>query len=354
MEQKKKIEYIDALRGFTMILVVINHIIILSAETSSYINQILQTFRMPLFFFISGYIAFKANKIHDIKSYTHTILNKCKVQIIPTLVFGLLYTYATLNENFNGFIMHNSKYGYWFTISLLEMFIMYYTIKLIQKSSFAKKIRGGETFVLICPAAILWTSRYILVNIPIYTYVSSILCLEQTFLYFPFFIFGVIISSHSTQVNNIIDKTKYCLSFIIVAFAALTLFNEHFTNNPNFYTNVQYLPIGGFVKLALGALGIIITFTFFRRYQNIFTKQTRIGYSLQYIGQRTLDIYLLHYFFLPDLSKFKYFFGTETNIIGFFVCIGLSLIIISASLIISNIIRTSPILAHYLFGVKME
>lgn len=54
-----RIEYIDALRGFTMILVVFSHIIEFcynwSSEVFSY-NDIFILFRISLFFFISGFI----------------------------------------------------------------------------------------------------------------------------------------------------------------------------------------------------------------------------------------------------------------------------------------------------------
>lgn len=58
----QRIGYIDALRGFTMLLVVFSHI-----ETFCYnipfnesiLSSLFITFRMPMFFFISGYIAYK-------------------------------------------------------------------------------------------------------------------------------------------------------------------------------------------------------------------------------------------------------------------------------------------------------
>ena len=55
----KRLEYIDALRGFTMILVVFAHIINYGyhitdakAETMDTFNNLFIRFRMPLFFFI--------------------------------------------------------------------------------------------------------------------------------------------------------------------------------------------------------------------------------------------------------------------------------------------------------------
>ena len=59
----KRIGYIDALRGFTMLLVVFAHVELFCLDIhmeESLIGSIFITFRMPMFFFISGFIAYKA------------------------------------------------------------------------------------------------------------------------------------------------------------------------------------------------------------------------------------------------------------------------------------------------------
>ncbi len=79
-----------------------------------------------------------------------------------------------------------------------------------------------------------------------------------------------------------------------------------------------------------------------------------IGRILQYIGKRTLDVYLLHYFFLPrNLDIVGDFFFTNSNpSIEFFCSFLLAIIVVGLCLVVSNVIRTSDTLAHWLFGVK--
>lgn len=60
----KRIEYIDAMRGFTIFLVVMTHVTIFGlgfygSDTFSY-REIAESFYMPLFFFISGFVLYKA------------------------------------------------------------------------------------------------------------------------------------------------------------------------------------------------------------------------------------------------------------------------------------------------------
>ena len=56
-----RIEWLDAMRGFTMILVVAYHVAqfgFVENEKSSAALPFLVLFRMPLFFFVSGFLAY--------------------------------------------------------------------------------------------------------------------------------------------------------------------------------------------------------------------------------------------------------------------------------------------------------
>ena len=74
---------------------------------------------------------------------------------------------------------------------------------------------------------------------------------------------------------------------------------------------------------------------------------------LKYVGTRTLDIYLLHYFFLPRflMAYAPQLQAYDSRLIEFVVIMVISLIILVLCLITSYIIRLSPFLGHYLFGV---
>jgi len=88
----KRIEYIDALRGLTMILVVFSHVELscMGITTPTYLNEVLMSFRMPLFFFISGYIAYKESLAWDWGMWRTMSRKKLVVQLVPTLILGLL------------------------------------------------------------------------------------------------------------------------------------------------------------------------------------------------------------------------------------------------------------------------
>ena len=105
-----------------------------------------------------------------------------------------------------------------------------------------------------------------------------------------------------------------------------------------------------------GLLSIIIIFTFFRKYEKSFQSETKVGYVMQYVGKRTLDIYMIHYFILPLNLKAlgDYFVNNVNPILEFFITTILVMLVITASIVIGNIIRLSPLLSHYLLGSKKK
>ena len=126
MEQipKNRIGYIDALRGMAMILVVYFHIAAYGFESYEIgYNDIIERFRMPTFFFISGWLFYKAGRIWDGQTITGMIREKFMVQIIPTVVFMLLYLVMFNLSDVSSF--GSDKKGYWFTVVLFEYFVIY-------------------------------------------------------------------------------------------------------------------------------------------------------------------------------------------------------------------------------------
>lgn len=358
----KRIEYIDALRGFTMILVVFSHLFIPGTTT---INKLFITFRMPLFFFISGYIAYKANENWNWTTYIRKIGNKFRIQLIPTLVFGLTFSYLIRDHNIQIFITDVSKDGYWFTIVLLEMFFLYFTCNLI----FNKLRSGGgvwhKNLWLYAFAILLYGLPYICnsLNINIYNQVTNIISLSLLCQYFQFFVLGLLVRQFQNQAHEIIDN-KYVSASIIILFAILygwLQIDDQYINNSTgvLHKLLLLIDIGG--SWLVRYLGLIIVYAFFRKYQDSFTHTKPLGSTLQYIGRYTLDIYVLHYFFLPNIAPIKefilntYHYWNSPNIVfELFFGLGISLMVIAVCLVVSKILRTSDLLGHYLFGAKIK
>ena len=104
-----------------------------------------------------------------------------------------------------------------------------------------------------------------------------------------------------------------------------------------------------------GIMGMWMVFTCFRL-SDSWLKKRHLSQPLQYVGTRTLDIYLLHYFFLPRflISYADRLKALDSQFIEFVIIMGVALVVLAITLLASYLIRLSPFLGHYLFGVKYE
>lgn len=352
MEQKKRIEYIDALRGFTMILVVYQHLETYGCHMpETIICRLFMNFRLPLFFFISGYLAYKASQQWDAKSLYNNILKKAKIQLIPTLIFGLIYTYFVANATFTTFVKSPSKLGYWFTLVLLCFFIIYYIISYIyNKFSKTRSLNMGVVITLCVVSIALYCAKLIFRFTPSLNTLYDTLSLYYVFTFFPFFAFGIIAKIYNKEFNKLFNHSLYS-AIIIILFITIFIFRTVDGLIPHSINTI----IDPLLMILNGIFGITIVYNFFRKYQTSFSQQTRLGKTLQYIGHRTFDIYLLHFILIPDLTPFaQYLNSSSTTVVGLFMGIIIALMVIAVCLVISNTIRLSPILAHYLFGAKKQ
>ena len=89
--ETERIQYIDRLKGFAMLLVVMGHIyFFLYGRSESICYKLISSFHMPLFMFLSGYVAYK-KKNHYSCLY---LVKKVWMFMMPMFVFGLCFTYS--------------------------------------------------------------------------------------------------------------------------------------------------------------------------------------------------------------------------------------------------------------------
>ena len=101
-----------------------------------------------------------------------------------------------------------------------------------------------------------------------------------------------------------------------------------------------------------GITGMWLVFTCFRLF-GTWLKRIYLSRPLQYVGTRTLDIYLLHYFFVPNLHGLAPLL--EGNVLLQVVTpLVLAMCIVALCMVVSEIIRSSDFLAYYLLGVKKK
>ena len=356
--RKPRLGWLDALRGFTMLLVVTNHVALKSFGMQIRWSAALQfflLFRMPLFFFISGFLAYKASRVWNARTLGELSLKKLRVQIIPTVVFFLLFLAMIPTTPFVPSLMEalasSMKAGYWFTLVLLYMLLTFYVFSYVEAKlkSFHFPLSSFLLPLLFIVSLCFFETCYL----PRYyswalghkgppneflNYTS----LVEMFRYFPFFLFGSIVHRYWEQAQRLMDSRWF---FPVVTGLAIicTLDVIKWHTLRMAWTSLPH-------TLAMFLL-LSMVFMFFRHYHEFF-EETRFGHGLQFIGRRTLDIYLLHYFFLPKLPMVGLFFFTNRYnfVLETTAALAVALVVVAFCVITSQLLRVSPFLKKNLFG----
>ena len=352
-KMSKRIGYIDGMRGFTMILVVYSHICTFCLGDSNIaFNDVLFLFRLPCFFFISGWLFYGVGREWTGQEATNVMKKKFMVQIVPTLIFLFLLSPPPAYFHQFGAV----KGGYWFTFALFVFFILYIISILPLRLCQGKK---ADIIMLLVAFVISMTAYWYDIN---YYRLSYMLTWQKdilgflsfiTWRYYLFFCLGTLARKYFPQFLKITGN-GIVMAVITLVFFAISQIPQ------------SDIFIREYFKFSVGGImGMTIIFALFRY---LYTSSLlSIGHPtsaiihptsafLKFVGTRTLDIYLLHYFFLPRflLSNVTDVIPSIPSLLLPVVILLVSLAVVAFCLATSYIIRLSPFLGHYLFGVKYE
>lgn len=356
----KRIGFIDAMRGMTMFLVVVAHVMTfglgINAE-KSVLGSILITFRMPTFFLISGFVAYKSLDHWTTRYYLNTLWKKILILVIPTSIF-FSTLYITKGQNPITQFFTNGFVEYWFMLVLLEIFLIYLTINF-----FCKQLQLNEKCANIIFLLIILVGWYLYFNKFVYinTGLRRILSVGKLVTYFQYFILGVLTRKFWAQINSFLQQDWIkTLSICLFTVAMIIIWKIDWTQTNTLYYKIIH-------DVVVRYLGLVVFFMIFMNSSHYFDygmtkneKEQIFSKILKFIGERTMDIYLIHYFFLPRSGAYKefsnmmfYFFECNNNIVlETLVVVVLSSLIIAITLGVSYMLRQSKFLAHYLFGAK--
>lgn len=347
LQQTQRLGYIDALRGFTMILVVVAHVALhgLGVDTASpdTVHYYLQQFRMPLFFFVSGFVFYKSGFLWDWSGVRAFLSKKFVVQILSPSLFFLCFMYCN-GYAFLGSVIGSNKLGYWFTFTLFAFFLLYVAMRKL-----FEWIGLGESTMLLLMLAV----GYVLYHAAPYVYANRYALFSSLSFwagvfgigkmkFFLFFVVGVCVKRHFGRFEQFLDNS---LLVPVAVFLFLAV---------NVFVDVDRFGsfLGDSARLLLALCGIVAVFALFRRHRVLFDGGGRLSLLLRFIGRRTLDIYLLHYFFiLPGLREIVPSSCMNSMPLSeFALSFVIAAVIIAACVAVSSFFRLSPALGHFLFG----
>lgn len=294
---KKRIEYIDAIKGFGILLVMFNHCGLYNES----ISPIISAGYMPWFFILSG-ITFKN------KGTKNNIQLKCKRLLIPYFFYGIILSFIPLAEWSNNLlgILYSRyclypnlshtflpKYGspLWF---LTAMFISYILFFLYIRISQKKK----QIYLIILYIIIAYLCTYLPILLP--------WSIDTAFIGAIFIILG-----YRFQPFFLSEKTNLMKLLIsICLIIPITIFNGNTNMSIRYYGNSNHI-YSLYFFLIIGIISFIILREIFIR-----IKSTIVTKILSVIGIQTLRLMCIHLIFIYTFNHiFKTFIQANDSII---------------------------------------
>lgn len=329
-KMKSRNEYIDITKGIAIFLVVWGHVLKYTLPTGNDIYNLIYSFHMPVFFCISGYFV---NNTFQRETTMTFFLIKSYAILLPFIVWGTLYAcYSHLPVT--SLFLDKYNLGYWFLITL---YILYILFLIIGKIFSCFKLNNIITEYLLF--GLLYVLIYLIERneIQVDETIKQLFCIHYICKYYPFFIAGYFINKYKNKFNNIIKaNSTFSTSFLL--FIICFIIKEYYWDSSMFI-------------LICGMAGSYCCIYIIKNYN----RSIPLHNSLLYIGSRSLNIYVIHYFFLNlDLTSINaVIFKNDTNLT---LCILLTIIItigiILLSLTINSILTISNILNFILFGKR--
>lgn len=325
-------EWLDAMRGLAMLMVIYSHQVI--GSPLDYTCVTVEAFRfimLEMFFLISGFLCVTSSMPIIIK------VRKLSLRLLlPTVVIYLVHAWI-YGDSLD--IFAKMKNGFWFLPTLFMVEVAGYILfRGIKRCSLIRKV--SFIFLIIIADKILTSVafRYGMFNTPwANAFQLSFFCV-----YLIPFLIGALIRYVHRYVFFYVDNHIFVFGIIILLFLSLI-----------FYNQPLFQPF-------LASLAAFVILLFMRNMRGYFQKDHRIGSFLILCGKNTLGLYLLHYFVLSEIiCHFSPILlmriGMESNPLMQLVIIGFSTLITAViTLLAVKLIEMSPILSLFCLGQPLR
>lgn len=337
----QRINYIDAIRGFAIILVVMGHAIAwnypdwhevcLFSQTRSkelmiggVVWQLIYSFHMALFFMVSGYLS--GLTVINRSNFISRIKNKMLRLLIPYLVTGYLIFFVRGN------------WGYWFLLTLFEMSIIWMILYVLLKKFNPTSVVWKDIIVMAFVYGIL---RGLSVFSLTAEYIDS-----NLLKYFIPFCFGCLMRRHC-EIESLVKNQKVYTFCLILFF--LLFISRYMTDIPILYKVVEKFDF----FFSISALcACIATFSLFMKG----SFSPKIEKFLEYLGTVSMPIYILHNLFVIQIANVGAFILEQNAVTSIMIqivySIAVSAIAITLSLFLYSILRCSSMIRLLMFGEK--
>ena len=325
-----RINSIDAIKCLGILLVIEGHVRgamgITVYDTLS--GLMLYSFNMPIFFFVSGFLAYNdsLNAIEILKK----LLQKFLFLVVPAVIFRF---FMDLLQGSNPLHILYDGYGkYWFTITLFECFLIYYVVILVlRKKNTQMVVLGIIALIGVCLLSICGEIG------------PQIIDMNHLTKYFQYFIVGLYAMHRKNLFERIMRNEWIKATALIVFFTLLFIINQ---------LSIPASVLHALRDIVLRYLGTFIIVSFFVCKDYVFDVDTRINKMICLIGRKSLAIYLLQYFFIPNFKTWpQWVYGLDEFTVHVF-SFAYTIVITLMCLLFIELLSNSRIIRKYVLGQR--
>ena len=317
----ERLAYIDSLKGIGIILVVMGHFFIPYTDyLNDPVNQVVYSFHMPLFFFLSGLVYGHVPK-DSLKIF---LVKKTLSLLFPYLFFSLLYCFIK-NYTWTSLLLDNELHGgYWFTMTLFFVMLLNHIID--------RSVKTQNAYIRVIVQIVLTTVLLLVAKFEVVPVAfSAVISFDKIAKYYLYFQLGKFIMQ-SAWIKSVIENDITITVLILVYLYVFCRYG---------YT-LDSVNIFSFV---LSICGVCVVY-------NIVLKNQKLFYAngfLPFLGRKSLEIYLTH-FLLLHVIPHEIVSGFGVIYIQIIILLLLSMSIIVISLVVSYILSRSSLFSLLLYG----
>lgn len=205
---KERIRYIDRLKGFAMLMVVLGHFLLYCLGKTGTLFEIIGSFHMPLFMFLSGLVLSRDYNFRETFSAVMRLL-------LPFLVVSLLYALA-FADSYMSLLGSAYKFGYWYLYALAVFRVLLFVVR--QFSTTFGRGRREKIVEVILLFAVL--AIFQIVNSSVVQPYNDLLSLWLLRQYCVFFVLGYVFRRYHILESLIKYNAIYTVSLVgyVIAF----------------------------------------------------------------------------------------------------------------------------------------
>lgn len=329
-----RIIWVDSLKGWLMLLVIIGHAIqsVLGDDcNNNHLWNLIYSFHMPAFMAVSGWLMFRPNlQNNDAK----VIWRRFQQLMIPYFVWSLI-SYLTYGEytveRFLNIILRPDAF-FWFLWSLFFIYVFFWGAQWL-----SNRIKISEDYLIVGLSFLL---MIVMVIVDI-----RVLGFQQIAYYFLFYSLGYFFHKYP---KLIVNRLFFLLLLGLVWLTLAWFWKQH--DIPEWLPQSRFIPLSVEQYLYRGITTLIAIVVIMSSALILINGDGRFNQFFGYLGEISIGLYVVHLSFGGMKLIIKVINGIIPNVSFTLIIILSSLFSLILSTLIVTLLMKNKILSKILFG----